>query len=88
MDSDLLNLMLKIKGRCELWDLSYFRGMFVDNGREGLSLLTSVNICYYISRLLCSSGVIRNIRCCCLLVGPQVVPASATNSFVPLAQFI
>jgi hypothetical protein len=86
-DSNLLNRMLKIERRCKLWNLSYFRGMIVDNGGERLSLLTSVTICYFISKLLCSSGLFRNIRCCCLLVGPQVVPASATSSLVSLAQF-
>jgi len=77
--------MLKIKRRCKLWDLFYFRDMIVDNGREGLGLLTFVAIYYLISRLLYSSGLLGNIRCFCLFVGPQVIPASTATSLVSLA---
>jgi hypothetical protein len=62
--------------------------MTLDYGREGLVLLTSVTVCYFISELLYSSGLLRNIVCCCLFLGPQVVPALAATSLVSLAQFI
>jgi hypothetical protein len=62
--------------------------MIVDNGREGLSLLTSVAIYYFIRRLLCSSGLLRNIRCCCLFFRPQVIPTSTAASLFSLAQLI
>jgi len=62
--------------------------MIVDNGKEGLSLITSVTVFYFISRLLCSVGLLRNIRCYCLFVGPQVIPASAATNLVSLSQFV
>jgi hypothetical protein len=62
--------------------------MIVDSGRERLSLLTSVSVCCSTSRFLCSSGPLRNIRCCPSFVGPQVVPTSAAANLVSLAQFI
>jgi hypothetical protein len=34
-DSDLLNLVLKIKGRCKLWNFSYFRNMVDLGGYRG-----------------------------------------------------
>jgi hypothetical protein len=68
-DSDFLNLMLEIKRRCRLWEFSNFGNMTLDNWREGLGLLTSVIVCYFISRPLCSGGQLRNIRRCFPFVG-------------------
>jgi hypothetical protein len=88
MDSDLLNFMLEIERRCKFQDFSYFGNMNLDYGREGLGILTSVIVLYFISKFLCSSGLLRKIRGYCLSLRPQIIPASATTSLVSLAQFI
>jgi hypothetical protein len=69
-DFDRLNLMLKTKRRCRLQNFFYFRNMIMDNGGGDLSFLTSVIICFFISRSLCSNGLLGNIRRCHLFIRP------------------